>query len=130
MQDTSENGVPVAGTAPDPLAGEDPGITQPAAHQSHESTPAPSKASASDEGRPRKNASDLGRSRTLRRLVMIGAALAALLAIYLIIQFVLNERTLRGNNGAQPAASNQLKEEAPWRLVVRNDGSATAAPSR
>jgi len=124
VQETSENDVPVAGTAPDPLAGEDPGITQPAGHQSHESTPAPSKTSASDEGRPRKNASDLGRSRTLRRLVMIGVALAALLAIYLIIQFVLNERTLRGNNGAQPAASNELKEEAPWRLVVRNDGSS------
>jgi len=124
VQDNSENDVPLAGTAPDLLAEEDPGITQPAAHQSHESTPALSKASASDEGRPRKNASDLGRSRTLRRLVMIGVALAALLAIYLIIRFVRDELTLRGNNGAQPAASNELKEEAPWRLVVRNDGSS------
>jgi hypothetical protein len=55
---------------------------------------------------------------------MIGVALAALLASYLIIQFVLNELTLRGNNGAQPSASNEFKEEAPWRLVVRKDGSS------
>jgi TIR domain len=120
---TSEKDVPVAGTAPGELAGEDSGITQPAAHF-HESTPAPSKTSASDEGRPRKNVSDLGRSRTPRRLLMIGIALATLLAIYVTIQFVLEERSPRENNGAQPSASNEFMEEAPWRLVVRNDGSS------
>jgi hypothetical protein len=86
-QSTSENESLVAGTAPGLLAGEDSGIAQPAARHSHESTPAPSKPPPSDEGRPRKNASDLGRSRTLRRLVIIGIALAAFFAIYLIIQF-------------------------------------------
>jgi TIR domain len=123
-QNTSEKDVQIAGTAPGKLAGEDSDITQPAAHHSHESTPVPSKTSASDEGRPRKNVTDLGPSRTLRRLVMIGVALAALLAIYVTIQFVLDGLTPRENNGAQPSASNEFKEEAPWRLVVRNDGSS------
>ena len=123
-QTTSEKDVQIAGTAPGKLAGEDSDITQPAAHHSQESTPVPSKTSASDEGRPRKNVTDLGRSRTLRRLVMIGVALAALLAIYATIQFVLDGLTPRENNGAQPSASNEFKEKAPWRLVVRNDGSS------
>lgn len=123
VHNTSEEDLPVAGTAPGELAGEEPGITQPASHF-HESTPAPSKTSASDEARPRKNVSDLGRSRTPRRLLMIGIALATLLTIYVIIQFVLDERSPRENNGAQPSASNEFMAEAPWRLVVRNDGSS------
>jgi hypothetical protein len=55
---------------------------------------------------------------------MIAVAVAALLASYLIIQFVLGKLTLHGSNGAQPSASNEFKEEGPWRLVVRNDGSS------
>ena len=68
VENTQENEVPVAGTAADLLAGEDSTTTQPAAHPSDESTPATNKASVSDEGKPRNNVSDLGRSRTLRRL--------------------------------------------------------------
>jgi hypothetical protein len=124
VENTPKNEVPVAGTAPGLLAGEDPGITQPAAHRFDESAPAPNKASVSDEGRPRNNVSDLGRSRTLRRLVMIGVPLAALLAIYLIIQLVLDQPSQQENSGAQSPASNEFKEEGPWRLVVRNDGSS------
>ncbi len=125
VQNTSENDVPVAGIAPGLLAGDDSSTTQPAVHHSHQSTPAPGKASASDEGRPRKNLSDLGRSRTLRRLVIISFALVGLLAIYLIIQ--LSTRVLpttEENNGTQSSASNEFTEEGPWRLVVRNDGSS------
>ena len=64
-----------------------------------------------------------GRSRTLRRLLMIGVPLAALLAIYLFIQLVLDQPTPPQDNGAQSSATNEFKAEAPWRLVVRNDGS-------
>ena len=81
-----------------------PTTTQPAARPFHESTPAHSKTPASDEGRPRKNVSSSGRSRTLRRLVMIGVPLAALLAIYLIIQLVLD----------QPSTAREQ-----WRAIVR-----------
>jgi hypothetical protein len=125
VENTQENEIPVAGIAADLLAGEDLTTTQPAAHPSDESTPAPNKASVSDEGKPRNNVSDLGRRRTLRRLLIIGVPLAALLAIYLIIQFLTPAvPTTEENNGAQPSASNEFKEEGPWRLVVRNDGSS------
>jgi hypothetical protein len=55
---------------------------------------------------------------------MIGVPVAALLAIYLIIQFVLHEPTPPKDNGAQSPASNEFTEETPWRLVVRDDGSS------
>ena len=55
---------------------------------------------------------------------MIGVPLAALLAIYLIIQLALDAVPPDGDNGAQSSASNEFTEEAPWRLVVRNDGSS------
>ena len=102
VQHTAENDVPVAGTARGLLAEEESSTRQPAAHYK---TPE--------------------RSRTLRRLVLIGGPLAALLAIYLIIQFGLDESRLPQGNGAQSPAANEFKEEAPWRLVVRNDGSST-----
>jgi hypothetical protein len=125
VQNTSENDVPAAaGTAAGPLAGEDSTTTQPAAHASPESTSADRTSPTSDEGRPRKNVSFFGRSRTLRRLVMIGVALAALLTIYVIIRSVIDEPTLPENNGTQSSTSNEFTEEAPWRLVVRNDGSS------
>jgi hypothetical protein len=72
---------------------------------------------------PDLNLSDRGRM--LRRVMMIGVPLAAVLAIYLIIQVVLDEPTSPQNNAAQSLASNEFKHEAPWRLVVRNDGSST-----
>jgi hypothetical protein len=124
VQNTAENDVPAAGTARGLLAGEDSTATQPAAHPFQESTSAQSTTPAVEEGRPRKNVSFFGRSPTLRRVVMIGAPLAALLVIYLIIQFVLDEPTPPQDNGAQSSATNEFKEEAPWRLVVRNDGSS------
>jgi hypothetical protein len=43
----------------------------------------------------------------------------------LIIQIVPNEPASKENNGAQSLASNEFKEEGPWRLVVHNDGSAS-----
>jgi TIR domain len=125
VQDNSEADVPLAGTASDLLAEEDADVTQPAAHHSHES--APSKASASDERGPRKNGSDLGRSRTLRRLVMIGVALAAVLAVYFIIQFVLDELTVRGNNGAQPSGSNEFRRRHRGGSSFVTTALATAA---
>jgi TIR domain len=72
-----------------------------------------------------RNLNSSDRGRTIRRVMMIGVPLAAVLAIYLIIQVVLDEPTSSENNGTQPLASNEFKHETPWRLVVRNDGSST-----
>ena len=121
VQDTAETDVQAAaGTAGGLLAKEDSTTTQPATQSVQESTSAHSETLTSDEGRPRERRF-FGQSRTLRRLMMIGAVLAALLGIYLIIQLVLDEPS---NNGAQSSASNEFTESAPWRLVVRNDGSS------
>jgi hypothetical protein len=125
VQNTAENDVPaIVGTASGPLTGEDSNATQPATQPSHEFTSDQSKTPNGDEGRPRKDVSLPGRTRRLRRLVLIGVPLVALLAIYVIIQFVLRQPTIPENNGAQAPASNEFTEEAPWRLVVRNDGSS------
>ena len=70
------------------------------------------------------NRSDRGR--TVRRVVMVGVPLVAVLVIYLIIQFVLDKPTRPQNNGsAQSLGGNELRQDAPWRLIVRNDGSDT-----
>ena len=70
------------------------------------------------------NRSDRGR--TVRRVVMVGVPLLAVLVIYLIIQFVLDKPTRPQNNGsAQSLGGNELRQDAPWRLIVRNDGSDT-----
>jgi hypothetical protein len=70
------------------------------------------------------NGSDRGR--TVRRVVMIGVGLAAVSAIYLIIQVVLDKPTHPQNNdSAQSLAGNEFRQDAPWRLIVRNDGSDT-----
>jgi hypothetical protein len=125
VQNTAENDVPtIVGTGPGLLAGEDSTTTQPAAQPSDELTSDQSKTANGDEGQPRKGVSFSGRSRRLRRLLMIGIPLAALLAIYVIIQFVVRQATLAENNGAHPSASNEFTEEAPWRLVVRDDSSS------
>ena len=59
-----------------------------------------------------KNVSPFHRSRSLRLLLMIGGGiLAAVAAVYLIIQIVPNEPTSKENNGAQSLASNEFKEE-------------------
>ena len=124
-QNTADDDVPAAaGTARGVVAGEGSTTPEPMAPPFHESTLDQSKTPASDEEEPRKNGSSSGRSRTVRRLVMIGAPLAVLLAIYLIIQLVLDQPSQQGNNPAQSSASNEFKEEAPWRLVIRNDDSS------
>jgi hypothetical protein len=105
-------------------AGEGSTTPEPVAHPFHESTLDQSETPSSDEGRPRNNVRSSGRSRTVRRLVMIGVPLAALLAIYLIIQLVLDQPSQQENNAPPSSATNEFKEEAPWRLVVRNDGSS------
>ena len=71
-----------------------------------------------NEGRPSKNVSSPGPNRTLRRVMMIGIPFAALLAIYLIIQFVLGQPAQQENDGAQSSASNEFKEETPKPLLV------------
>lgn len=126
VQNTAENDVPAAvGTVRGLLAAGDSTPSQPAAQPGQESTSAHSETPTSDERRPRKNVRFFGQSRTLRRLVLIGALFAALLATYMIIQLVLYEPSRQENSGAQSSASNEFKEAAPWRLVVRNDGSST-----
>jgi hypothetical protein len=80
---------------------------------------------AADESGPTKKVSPFHRSRSLRLLLMIGGGiLAAVVVAYLIIQVVPNE-TSRENSGAQSLASNEFKEQGPWRLVVHNNGSAS-----
>ena len=70
------------------------------------------------------NRSDRGR--TVRGVVMIGVGLVAVLAVYLIIQVVLDKPTRPQNNdSAQSLAGNEFRQDAPWRLIVRNDGSDT-----
>jgi len=54
---------------------------------------------------------------------MIGSPLATLLAIYLIVQLVLDKPTSPQGSDAQPSAANEFKAEGPWRLVIRGDGS-------
>jgi TIR domain len=67
-----------------------------------------------------------GRGRTVRRVVMIGVPLVAVLIIYFIIQVVLDKPTRPPNNdSAQSLAGNEIRQDAPWRLIVRNDGSDT-----
>ena len=110
VQDTAESdAAAIAGTARGALADADSTTTQPVEHSSDEST--------------QETVSVIGRNRTLRRLVMFGAPIAVLLvAIYLIIQLILDKPTPQENRGAQSLASNEFKEEGPWRLVVRNNG--------
>jgi hypothetical protein len=126
VPNTAENDVSAAvETVRDLLAAGDSTPSRPAAEPGQESTSANSETPTSDEGRPRKNVRFFGQSRTPRRLVMIGALFAALLATYMIIQLVLHEPSQQENSGAQSSASNEFKEAAPWRLVVHNDGSST-----
>jgi len=71
------------------------------------------------------------RGRTVRGVVMIGVGLVAVLAIYLIIQVVLDKPTRPQNNdSAQSLAGNEFRQDAPWRLIVRNDGSDTGCTVR
>ena len=124
MQDIAENDVPAAaGTARGLLAGEGSTTTKPAPQPLHESISAHSKTPTCDEGKSRKNVSLPGRSLTLRRLLMIGVPLAALLAIYFFIQFVLDQPTPPQDSGVQSSATNEFKAEAPWRLIVSHVGS-------
>ncbi|MGY1680355.1 toll/interleukin-1 receptor domain-containing protein [Geodermatophilus sp. SYSU D01176] len=115
LQNTAGVDVPLTGAARGQNAEQQATpTTQPATHSSHGSVSTHSEARAPDESRRRR----------LRRLVVIGGSLAALLAIYVVIQLVLDKPPTQ-EDGAQSSTSNEFKEEAPWRLVVRNDGSST-----
>jgi hypothetical protein len=99
--------------------------TPPAAQVSHEPVSGESKAPAPADGGPTQDVGFPSRSRILRRVLMIGVPLAAVVLIYLIIQVVLDEPTRpQGEDPAQSPASNEFKHDGPWRLVVRNDGSS------
>jgi hypothetical protein len=96
--------------------------SSPAAQQALANTADEDSSATPSTGVP--NRSD--RSRTVRRVVMIGVPLVAVLAIYLIIQVVLDKPTRPQNNdSAQSLAGNEIRQDAPWRLIVRNDGSDT-----
>ena len=83
---------PAPTRAPDDVPdGADSTTPQPAARPLPESTSTPADPRA-DRGRASRDDSSTQRSRTLRRILMIGIPLAAVLASYLIIQFVLNHR--------------------------------------
>jgi hypothetical protein len=99
--------------------------TEPAAQPRYESPSAPSTTPAPDERGPTTNASFFGRRQNVRLLMLIGGPLATLLAVYVIIQLVfLNKPTApHDNESAQSSTSSEIKQEGPWRLVVRNDGT-------
>ena len=125
-QDTAEGASPAAaGTTRGVAAGEDSTTPPPVARPLHEPASAHVETRTSDESRSTEKVSPSGLSPTLRRLLLIGIALAALLALYFTIRLVLDQSTPPQNNGGQSSATNEFTEEAPWRLVVRNDGSST-----
>jgi len=100
--------------------------TEPVAQPWYESPSAPNTTPAADQRRPTKHVSLFGRRQNLRLLVFIGGPLATLLAVYVIIQLVfLNKPAApHESNSPQLSTSNEIKEEGPWRLVLRNDGTA------
>lgn len=59
-----------------------------------------------------------------RRLLMIGAALAALVTITFTVKSVFDQHTLPNDSGAISPATDQFTVEAPWRLVIRQAGSS------
>lgn len=74
------------------------------------------------EGDPVKRAN---RRRTVRRALMIGGPLAALLVSYLTIQFLVPALTASpGNGDTQSSVTGEITEDAPWRLVIRDDGAS------
>jgi hypothetical protein len=84
VPNTAENDVSAAvETVRGLLAAGDSTPSSPAAEPGEESTLAHSETPTSDEGRSRKNVRFFGQSRSLSRLVMIGALFAALLATLL-----------------------------------------------
>jgi hypothetical protein len=101
--------------------------TEPVAQPWYESPSAPNTTPAADQRGPTKNVSFFGRRQNLRLLMFIGGPLATLLAVYVIIQLVfLNKPAApHENNSPQLSSSTEIKEEGPWRLVVRNDGTAS-----
>jgi hypothetical protein len=122
QEDAADKDSPATSSARAP---QDVTTTQSAAHVSHEPVSGDSEAPAPADGGPGKDAGFPRRSRILRRVVMIGVPLAAVLLIYLIIQIVLDEPTRpQGEDPAQSPASNEFQHDGPWRLVVRNDGSS------
>jgi TIR domain len=130
-QNTAEDDAAAdARTARGVPTGEGSTAPQPAIHPLHGSTSDHSQTPTSDEGEPRKKVSSSGPgpNRTLRRLVMIGVALAALLASYLIIQPVLDQPSQQENNAAQSSASNELKVEAPKEGVPKEEAPKAEAP--
>ena len=77
---------------------------------------------AAAEGDPVKRAN---RRRTVRRALMIGGPLAALLVSYLTIQFLVPALTASpGNGDTQSSVTGEITEDAPWRLVIRDDGAS------
>ena len=97
----------------------------PVARPLHEGTLGSSNTRSRDNGKPRDDVIPVKQRRTLRRLLMICIPLAAILVTYLLMRFGLDRPTPPQDSGAQSSATNGFKAEAPWRLVIRNDGSST-----
>lgn len=102
---------------------QDDAPTKPVPRPPDEPTSAHGNIRTGDEGGPAKNVDASGRSRTRRRLLMIGVPLVAVLALYFVVQLVGDQTTPPQNNSAHSSATDEITEEAPWRLVIRNDGS-------
>lgn len=63
------------------------------------------------------------RRRTLRRILLVGIPVVAVVAGYLIIQFGLNRSDPPQSNGASSSATGGATVEAPWRLVINSNGT-------
>jgi hypothetical protein len=105
-------------------AGKGPTTPRSVARPLREGTLSSSETRGRDDRGPRDAVSPSGRRRTLRGPLMIGVPLAAILVTYLLTQFGLDQPTPPQDSGAQSSATNEFKAEAPWRLVIRNDGSS------
>ena len=118
-----------AGTARGVPAG-DSTTPGPAARPLPETVSAQADLPPGNEGGPTTTVRGADRSRTVRRLLIAGGSLVAVVALYLIVQLVLDQTAPPPDGGAQgPASSGELTIEAPWRLVIRNDGSNTGGNS-
>jgi hypothetical protein len=81
------------------------------------------KPASSEEGPSRTKVILPSRTRGLRRRLMIGVSLAALVATFLTAKLLLDRHTFSNDTGASSSATGQFTEKGPWRLAIRGKGN-------
>jgi hypothetical protein len=122
------NDATIAGATRGSDAEQDSTTAEQAARDFRESKSAHSKTLAADQSGPTNSASYASRRRGFRLLVTIGGLLAALLAVYLIIQFVLEKPTAQVSNSTQSSASNEPKQETSASPSRKPTPGSTSSP--